>query len=282
MAVAGEHLSFSCSVSRQTRRLRNEIPVCPRPGRDRSRRAFRKTHRSAKRAYQSTNRPLLGKSRTTHLGPFGELFRATGPMPTTNAMRFSSQYDDTETDFLYYAYRYYNPSTGRWLSRDPLGKQAFLLNYLKGKSVQETQRLGCDSLQPAYAFVANQPTSEIDRLGLDRWYNISGLHGYVIVEDWSPKCCKQGKIVIEYSPPSIWWEALALTGATVPGYVQINPGPADHWNVYSHHASSTCAEDKLLLKTAKILQLAPPDYQILGKPPAFDCFTFAYLLYQIR
>ena len=53
-------------------------------------------------------------------GPFGELLRATGPMAFANPFRFSSKYQDDETDFLYYGHRYYNPSTGRWLSRDPV------------------------------------------------------------------------------------------------------------------------------------------------------------------
>jgi len=53
-------------------------------------------------------------------GPFGEVIRATGPMAKANPFRFSTKYQDDETDLLYYGYRYYNASTGRWLSRDPL------------------------------------------------------------------------------------------------------------------------------------------------------------------
>jgi RHS repeat-associated protein len=52
-------------------------------------------------------------------GPFGEVIRATGPMAKLNPFRFSSKYQDDETDFLCFGFRYYNPSTGRWLSRDP-------------------------------------------------------------------------------------------------------------------------------------------------------------------
>ncbi len=56
-------------------------------------------------------------------GPFGEVIRATGPMAKVNPFRFSTKYQDDETDLLYYAYRYYAPSIGRWLSRDPLGEK---------------------------------------------------------------------------------------------------------------------------------------------------------------
>jgi RHS repeat-associated protein len=52
-------------------------------------------------------------------GPFGEVIRATGPMAKLNPFRFSTKYQDDETDFLCFGFRYYNPSTGRWLSRDP-------------------------------------------------------------------------------------------------------------------------------------------------------------------
>jgi len=54
-------------------------------------------------------------------GPFGELLMATGPLAYINHFRFSTKYQDDETGFLYYGYRYYDPSPGTWLSRDPSG-----------------------------------------------------------------------------------------------------------------------------------------------------------------
>ena len=81
----------------------------------------------------------------SNYGPFGELIRATGPMAKVNPFRFSTKYDDDESDFLYYGYRYYNPSTGRWPSRDPLYERK------GGKNV--------------YAFIANSPIGSIDKLG---------------------------------------------------------------------------------------------------------------------
>jgi RHS repeat-associated protein len=53
-------------------------------------------------------------------GPFGEVVRMTGQLCRSNPFRFSTKYQDDETDLLYYGYRYYHPSTGRWVSRDPL------------------------------------------------------------------------------------------------------------------------------------------------------------------
>jgi RHS repeat-associated protein len=53
-------------------------------------------------------------------GPFGEMTKATGPMAFNNPVRFSTKFEDEGTGMLYYGYRYYNPGTGRWLSRDPM------------------------------------------------------------------------------------------------------------------------------------------------------------------
>jgi RHS repeat-associated protein len=55
---------------------------------------------------------------------FGELLRATGPMAKASPFRFSTKYQDDETDLVCYGKRYYNASTGRWLSRDPLVDRA--------------------------------------------------------------------------------------------------------------------------------------------------------------
>jgi RHS repeat-associated protein len=77
-------------------------------------------------------------------GPFAEPIRVTGPMGKTNPIRFSTKYTDDESDFLYYGHRYYNPSTGRWLNRDPIGEE------------------GGSNL---YGFVGNQPINKTDRDG---------------------------------------------------------------------------------------------------------------------
>ena len=57
-------------------------------------------------------------------GSFGEVLRATGSMAKANLFRFSTKYQDDESDLLYYGYRYYNAGTGRWLSHDPLKELA--------------------------------------------------------------------------------------------------------------------------------------------------------------
>jgi len=56
-------------------------------------------------------------------GPFGEVLHLTGPSARANPFRFSTKYQDDESELLYYGYRYYNASTGRWPNRDPLSER---------------------------------------------------------------------------------------------------------------------------------------------------------------
>lgn len=76
-------------------------------------------------------------SATYEYGPFSEVLRQTGPMAKANKFRFSTKYQDDESDYLYYGYRSYNPSIGRWLSRDPIaeGGGNNLIAFCKNNSV---------------------------------------------------------------------------------------------------------------------------------------------------
>jgi RHS repeat-associated protein len=217
MEAAGETLSFS----RQQRRP--AAPACARPGRHRGR--FRKIHCSAKRAHWPANRPFPAKSRTTNLGPFGEVIRATGPMAKVNPFRFSTKYQDDETDIIMYPHRPYSPSTGRFLSRDPIGELGFRTSDLVARynsllseniaSAASTDRDPpdipgtedmdmppelVDALHSPYRFVDNNPVSLIDPLGEDIYLqtgNNSGnpvndrIHQQICVDTWSGKigCC---------------------------------------------------------------------------------------------
>ena len=84
-------------------------------------------------------------SATYEYGPFGENLRATGPMAKANPFRFSSKFQDDESDLLYYGYRYHSATTGMWLSRDPYGEEGGL---------------------NLYAFTENSPVDSYDVLGL--------------------------------------------------------------------------------------------------------------------
>jgi RHS repeat-associated protein len=78
-------------------------------------------------------------------GPFGEPLRVSGMFAEVNPFRFSTKYEDPETGWLYYGYRYYTPATGRWASRDPIGEEG-------GVNLN--------------AFVSNDPFNFVDPWGL--------------------------------------------------------------------------------------------------------------------
>ena len=78
--------------------------------------------------------------------PFGVQTLATGTYASTNPFRFSSEYYDSETQLVYYNYRYYSPLLGRWLSRDPIEE---------------------DGGYNLYGFIDNNPVDYWDYLGMD-------------------------------------------------------------------------------------------------------------------
>jgi RHS repeat-associated protein len=78
--------------------------------------------------------------------PFGNLTRRTGTISSLLfAYRFSTKPRDANTGLYYYGYRYYDPVTGRWPSRDPIEEEGGI---------------------NLYGFVANNGVGKIDVLGM--------------------------------------------------------------------------------------------------------------------
>ena len=63
-------------------------------------------------------------------GPFGEPIRVSGSYAKANPLRWSTKFTDDDSGLVYYGYRYYTPSQGRWIGRDPTTDQVFLNLYL--------------------------------------------------------------------------------------------------------------------------------------------------------
>jgi RHS repeat-associated protein len=109
-------------------------------------------------------------------------------MEDANPFRFSTKYQDDETDLLYYGYRYYNPSTGRWVSRDPANER------------------GGNNL---YAAARNNAVNQIDLLGLDvGTVTVVGSHAFVNDAGyWDHE--RGWYIDLRWAPPASWnqpWE----------------------------------------------------------------------------
>ena len=62
--------------------------------------------------------------------PFGQITSATGSLKDDFEYRFSSEYFDSETGFVYYNFRYYSPELARWLSKDPIEEKGGLNLYV--------------------------------------------------------------------------------------------------------------------------------------------------------
>ena len=63
--------------------------------------------------------------------------------------RFSTKPLDSETGLYYYNYRYYDPATGRWLSRDPIEERGGLnlYGFVGNHAVNNWDRLGNESYE---------------------------------------------------------------------------------------------------------------------------------------
>ena len=118
---------------------------------------------------------------------FGEPIRITGVMARNNPFRFSTKYADDESDLLYYGYRYYKPSTGTWLNKDPLGEPGFELVAYRPKTCadgfRERIRTGLNSLQAIDPRLASAMKSRLVRMGIDVWKPQDGENLYNFVSE---------------------------------------------------------------------------------------------------
>jgi len=77
--------------------------------------------------------------------PYGNTIKVEGQAARENNIRFSTKEYDSSTGLYYYGYRYYDPVTGRWPSRDPIEE---------------------DGGFNLYGFVANDGVNQWDYLGM--------------------------------------------------------------------------------------------------------------------
>jgi RHS repeat-associated protein len=95
--------------------------------------------------------------------PFGKLLAKTGSLE--QPFGFSTKRYDAQTGLIYYGYRLYAPTIGRWTTRDPLGEAG-------GMNL--------------YAFVGNNPVNWVDPWGLVKChYYITEHELYCFSNDYS-------------------------------------------------------------------------------------------------
>jgi RHS repeat-associated protein len=121
--------------------------------------------------------------------PFGKTTVASGPKANDFAHRFSTKPLDLTTGLYYYGYRFYDPVTGRWPSRDPIEEEGGL---------------------NLYGFVGNNGVNAWDYLGL--------VDPNVWLDGKDPKPCSPHK----YFDYDLDVSKVVLTITASPKYTVIN------------------------------------------------------------
>ncbi len=107
-------------------------------------------------------------------GPFGETL-AVEENGVSNPFRFSTKFLDGESGLLYYGYRYYDPVTGRWPSRDPIEENG-------GMNL--------------YGFAGNDGINKWDIYGMLSCCHLPDyMHGPPARYDEKTHCCIKGEII---------------------------------------------------------------------------------------
>ncbi|MGN0834757.1 MAG: RHS repeat-associated core domain-containing protein [Candidatus Spyradosoma sp.] len=150
---------------------------------------------------------------TYDYAPFGAVAAGTpsGAAVPANPFQWSSEFYDSELGLVYYNYRHYSPSLGRFLSRDPIEEQGGLNLYVfVGNNFSNGDYLGTISITGAGDYSWNVPTP------------ITGLFVRVSlgVEGSWFTCCKGGK---EVKMISLGGEISieAVTGSAFKGKVRV-------------------------------------------------------------
>lgn len=144
----------------------------------------------------------------------------------------------------YYGYRYYDPVTGRWPSRDPIEER------------------GGSNL---YGFVGNNPVKWVDRLGLDR--SIDGtLHWKLLIDKWKVvdgKYVRDGSYEIHFYPKNGLLPGAGSIIWPVDGEVSIDHYPdivtAPDMDDFVH--SSPC-QDIMAMKLIRWRKALGPQYYV--------------------
>jgi RHS repeat-associated protein len=186
-------------------------------------------------------------------GPFGELLRATGPMAKANPFRFSTKYQDDETGFLYYGFRFYRPDLGRWLNQDPIG-EAGGLNL--------------------YGFLGNQSLGRVDVHGLADFQNhwnvgFDALSRAGLSLNWTQsECFRRGLILPDLPLLDTFGAASSAGWAPIMGGIQAK-GAVSDWVAQFTEPAAEFVDD--MKKAYSYLDLdSPLDWIALASRPIAD------------
>ena len=121
-------------------------------------------------------------------GPFGEAVMTTG-VAASLPFGSSTKFEEKETGLYYYGLRYYNPSTGRWPSRDPIEERdaANLYLFVRNSPLENFDYLGMATIVNAFTALGKRGVKvegrsivygETDATGLEWSTSIIKENGY--------------------------------------------------------------------------------------------------------
>ncbi len=192
---------------------------------------------------------------------FGNTISSSGSMASVFPHRFSTKYYDSETDLYYYGYRYYSPSLGRWISRDPKEEEG-----------------GCN----LFSFVDNATTIAIDPFGLKRWlifyyvrigqpeFYLAATTRQKIIEKHptiNPKCDQ----VLLFP---VWSSSSFLLSWEVANILTSGSGNAlkvAEVHIYTHASQEHLHFPKSKVSTAQIAELPRLNWDYTGRLICYGC-----------
>jgi RHS repeat-associated protein len=112
---------------------------------------------------------------------YGNLAASSGTL--ANQLLFSGEYKDSESALYYLRARYYDPSTGQFMSRDPL----------------------VDTTMSPYAYVAGNPLNWTDPTGASYWDGIPDAFNYIAdhLKHWLAPISRQYRRVGDRATPKV-------------------------------------------------------------------------------
>jgi RHS repeat-associated protein len=125
-------------------------------------------------------------------------------MAKVNPIRFSTKYQDDESDLIYYGLRYLKTSTGGWLNRDPLGERGGLnlYGFVGNSALNKTDHLGQDSGDDGGTGTVNDPTPLPPPTPPA---TVLPRHSYLTYQVICPKCqmVDKNSVSVDYSQVSL-------------------------------------------------------------------------------
>ncbi len=115
--------------------------------------------------------------------PFGKTTVTTGSKVQDFAHRFSTKPLDATTGLYYYGYRFYDPETGRWPSKDPIEERGGvnLYNFVENDGVNKLDLLGltqtkrnCVTASKSLSYNFNLPPQQVGPFSVGGGISFSG------------------------------------------------------------------------------------------------------------